>query len=127
MDENEISKIIMGAALGVHEVLGPGLLASTYEAFLRSELMLRGLDVKQRAGLPALYRKALRDAGGRADLLVEDKVIIEIKSTSHPGDSHLARVSTDLRLLRCRMGLLINFNVNQLRDGIESVFNDYGV
>ena len=109
MTENELSKIIIGAAIEVHEVLGPGLLESAYETCFEKELSLRKLKAKRQVGLPLSYKGVSCDVGYRIDLLVEKKVIIEIKSVEALSDVHIAQVLTYLKLSRCKLGLLINF------------------
>lgn len=123
MTENEVSKIIVGAALEVHKALGPGLLESAYEASLKRELILRGLEVKQQHGLPLVYKGEKCDVGYRIDLFVENKVIIEIKAVEALNDVHVAQVLTYLKLSQCKLGLLINFNVKRLTNGIRRLVN----
>ncbi len=123
MNENELSRIIIGAAIEVHKALGPGLLESSYEACLRRELAQRGLEVKQQVGLPLVYKDVVCDIGYRIDLLVENKVIIEIKSVECLTDVHFAQILTYLKLRQCKLGLLINFNVAQLKAGLKRVVN----
>ncbi len=123
MTENELSKEIIGAAIEVHKALGPGLLESAYEATLKRELTLRGLEVKQQLGLPLVYKDEVCEVGYRIDLLVEGKVIVEIKSVEVLNDVHLAQILTYLKLSKSKLGLLINFNVTQLRNGIKRVVN----
>lgn len=123
MNENELSKLIIGAAIEVHNHLGPGLLESAYESCLRRELTLRGLEVKQQVGLPLIYKEVVCEVGYRVDLLVEKKVVIEVKSVESLNDVHLAQVLTYLKLSRCKLGLLINFNVAHLREGLKRIVN----
>ena len=123
MTENELSNIIIGAGIEVHKALGPGLLESAYEATFFREITLKGLDVKAQVGLPLIYKDVKLDIGYRVDLLVENKVIIEIKSVEALNDVHVAQVLTYLKLSGCKLGLLINFNVKQLRDGIKRLVN----
>ena len=123
MNENELSKTIIGAAIEVHKVLGPGLLESAYEASLQRELMLQGLDAKQQVGLPVVYKDVTCELGYRIDLLVENKVIIEVKSVESLNDIHIAQVLTYLKLSKCKLGLLINFNVKRLKDGLKRLVN----
>ena len=110
MSENEISSKIIGAAIEVHKQLGPGLLESTYETCLAYELKQMGLDVKQQQALPVVYKEVKLDAGYRIDLLIENKVIIEIKSVEALADIHTAQLLTYLKLKDLKLGLLINFN-----------------
>jgi GxxExxY protein len=125
MNENELSKRIIGAALEVHKALGPGLLESAYEASLCRELTLRGLPVRVQVALPLVYKDVVCEIGYRIDLWVDEKVIVEIKSVECLNDVHLAQVLTYLKLLDCRLGLLINFNERRLKDGIKRVVNHF--
>ena len=124
MTENELSKVIIGASIEVHKTLGPGLLESAYETCLERELVIRGLKVKRQVGLPLVYKDISCDIGYRVDLLVENKVIIEIKSVEALNDVHIAQVLTYLRLSRCKLGLLINFNVKRLKEGVKRLVNN---
>lgn len=111
MDENELSREIIGAAIEVHKALGPGLLESAYEVSLKRELDLRG------------FKEEVCDIGYRVDLLVDGKVVIEIKSVEALTDVHVAQVLTYLKLSECKLGLLINFNVARLTNGIRRLVN----
>lgn len=104
MSENEISSKIIGAAIEVHKQLGPGLLESTYETCLAYELKQMGLDVKQQQALPVVYKEVKLDAGYRIDLLIENKVIIEIKSVEALADIHTAQLLTYLKLKDLKLG-----------------------
>lgn len=123
MTENEISEKIIGAAIEVHKLLGPGLLESSYEISLERELDLRGLNVKRQVNLPLVYKDVKCDIGYRIDLLIEDKVIVEIKSVEQINNVHIAQMLTYLKLTNCKLGLLINFNVALLKDGIRRLVN----
>ena len=123
MDENQLSKIIIGAAIKVHKNLGPGLLESAYEETLYYELKKESLNVEKQKPMPLVYDEVKLDVGYRIDLMIESKVIIEIKSVEYLNDVHLAQVLTYLKLSGCRLGLLINFNVKYLKDGIKRVVN----
>jgi GxxExxY protein len=123
MTENGIASIIVDAALRVHRALGPGLLESVYEAVLKYELQKRGLHVVQQVGLPVYYETVKLDIGFRVDLIVAHKVIIEIKSVEALASIHRKQVETYLRLMDLRLGLLINFNVELIRNGIQRVVN----
>ena len=125
MSENEISSKIIGAAIEVHKQLGPGLLESTYETCLTYELKQMGLDVKQQQALPVVYKEVKLDAGYRIDLLVENKVIIEIKSVEALADIHTAQLLTYLKLKDLKLGLLINFNSVRVVDGLKRILNGY--
>lgn len=125
MTENEISSKIIGAAIEVHKQLGPGLLESAYETCLCYELKQSGLDVKQQIALPVIYKDVKLDAGYRIDLLVENKVIVEIKSIETLADIHTAQILTYLKLKDLKLGLLINFNTVKVVDGLKRVLNGY--
>ena len=125
MDENEISNIILKCAIRVHSKLGPGLLESAYEACLMYELDKEGLLVENQKALPLLYDDVELDCGYRLDLLVEDKVIVEIKAVKELTDTHQAQLITYLKLSGCKLGLLINFNVDRLKNGgIKRIANN---
>lgn len=121
LTENEIGKIIVDCALSVHRELGPGLLESTYEACLKYELINSGLYVESQKELPVIYKDIKLEIGYRLDLLVNNKVIVEIKSVEALNDIHLAQILTYMKLTGCKLGYLINFNVKMLKDGIRRV------
>jgi GxxExxY protein len=123
MTENEIATIIVDAAFKIHKTLGPGLMESVYEAALKYELQKRGLKVLQQLRIQVAYEGLDLGIGFRADLVVGDKVVIEIKSIEALGAVHSKQLSTYLRLMDLRLGLLINFNVNLIRSGIRRVVN----
>lgn len=123
MTENEISERIIGCAIQVHRELGPGLLESAYEACLYYELIQSGLLVEKQKPIPVIYKEVQMDCGYRLDLLVENKVIIEVKSCEALHDIHVAQVLTYLKLSNCKLGLLINFNVTLLKEGIKRIAN----
>ena len=110
--------------MAVHRELGPGLLESTYEACLAYELAKRGLAVEQQKELPVKYRGVKLDCGYRIDLLVEEKVVVELKAVERLQPIHIAQVLSYLKLSRCNVGLLINFNVKLLKDGIRRLISD---
>jgi GxxExxY protein len=124
MTENEIAKEVVDAALHVHRTLGPGLLESVYEAALAFELGGRGLAVQRQVPIPIRYGNVIFDEGFRADLVVDAKVIVELKSVDRVAPVHPKQLLTYLRLADLRLGLLINFNVELLKDGIKRVVND---
>lgn len=124
MRENDISKEIIGAAIKVHKELGPVLLESAYQACLFYELVQLGLKVEQEKALPVVYEEVELDCGYRIDLIVEDKVIVELKSVKELTDIHMAQILTYLKLSDCRWGLLMNFNSVLLKNGIKRVVND---
>lgn len=119
MDTNQITYNILNCAYKVHTELGPGLLESAYEACLFHELSTRGIKVEKQKALPLRYQNIELDVGYRMDLLVENKVVVEIKSIRDFDDVHLAQVLTYLKLSNCKIGLLINFNVKSLKSGIK--------
>ena len=123
MNENEIATIIVDAAFKIHKTLGPGLLESVYEAALKYELQKRGLKVLHQLGIPLAYEGLDLGIAFRADLVVGDKVVIEIKSIEALAGVHGKQLATYLRLMDLRLGLLINFNVELIRDGIRRVVN----
>lgn len=123
MNENEISKIIVDCALKVHRALGPGLLESAYEECLYYELNKTDLLVEKQKPLPVVYEEVKLDVGYRVDLFINRKVIVEIKAVEALNDVHLAQILTYLKLSDCRLGLLINFNVSKIKDGIRRVVN----
>ncbi len=119
MHDDEISGAVVDAAMKVHSALGPGLLESAYEACLRRELESRGLSVEHQVPVPVRYDGITVDAGYRLDLLVEGRVIVELKSVKAIEAIHRAQLLTYLKLSGKRLGLLINFNVVHLRSGIK--------
>ena len=125
MTENEISNIIIGAAIEVHKQLGPGLLESSYEACLEFELNHKGLKTQTQIALPIVYKDVKLNAGYRIDLLVENKVIVEIKSVEALANIHTAQILTYLKLKDLKLGLLINFNTVLLKNGVKRVLNGY--
>ena len=124
MHENEISKIIINAAIEIHKALGPGLLESVYESTLEYKLKNHGLKVKKQVALPVIFEEIKLDAGYRIDLLVENKVIIEIKSVETIMPVHKAQTLTYLKLSKLKLALLINFNVPLVKDGIKRFVNN---
>ena len=124
MDENQIGKIIVDSALEVHKALGPGLLESTYETCLKHELNLRGLKTDSQSELPVIYKGLRMEKGYRLDLIVEDKVIVELKAVETLNNIHLAQVISYLKLSGLKLGYLINFNVKLIKDGIKRVVNN---
>jgi GxxExxY protein len=123
MTENEIATIIVDAAYKIHTRLGPGLLESVYETTLAYELAKRGLQMRRQQAMPVIYESVRMDIGFRADLVVADKVIVEIKSIDAISPVHRKQLLTYLRLTGKRLGLLINFNVELIKDGITRVVN----
>ncbi|OJV33058.1 MAG: GxxExxY protein [Bacteroidales bacterium 36-12] len=119
MQENHITREILDSAYKVHSALGPGLLESAYEACLAYELTKKGFKVEVQKPLPLIYEEVKLDCGYRLDLLVEDKVIVELKTVDFFNDVHIAQVLTYLKFSEKHIGLLINFNVKSLKDGIK--------
>ena len=123
MTENEIAKIVVDAAFHVHKELGPGLLESVYEVVLAHALRKRGLKVERQAPVAIVFEGIKFDEGFRADLIVEDKLIVELKSVESVIPVHKKQLLTYLRLADKRLGLLINFGSELIRDGISRVVN----
>ena len=123
MNENDISYKIIGAALEVHKTLGPGLLESVYENTLAYELRQNGLETKAQVPLPVMYKEIKMEVGFRIDLLIENKVIIEIKSVEALAPVHFAQTLTYLKLSGLKLALLINFNTIKLKDSIHRIVN----
>ena len=121
MNEDQLSNIVIGLVINVHKNLGPGLLESAYEECLFYELNKNNLFVEKQKPMPLVYEEVKLDCGYRIDLMVERKLILEIKSVEVLNDVHLAQVLTYLKLAECKLGLLINFNVKYLKDGIKRV------
>jgi GxxExxY protein len=123
MTENEISRQIVDAAFKIHVKLGPGLLESVYEATMAHELKRRGLEVSRQKSVPVIYEDVRLEEGFRADLIVADKVIIELKSVENIAPVHKKQVLTYLRLMNLKLGLLINFGDALIKDGIYRIAN----
>jgi GxxExxY protein len=121
MHENEISKIIIGSAMKVHSELGPGLLESAYEASPAYELSKAGLRFERQKPMPLIYQDVKLDVGYRLELLVENQVVVDPKSVDALTPIFTAQMLTYLKLSGCKLGLIINFNVERLRDGIKRV------
>ncbi len=124
MTENELSRIVFDCALKVHQSLGPGLLESAYEECLFYELRKQGLNVEKQKPLPLIYEEVKLDIGYRIDIIVNNKLIIEIKSVEALNDVHFAQLLTYLKLTNCKLGLLINFNVTLIKNGVKRVVNN---
>ena len=123
MTENEISNKVIGLALEVHKALGPGLLQNAYKECLYYEIARSGLTVEKEKAMPLVYKEVKLECGYRIDLLVENKLVIELKSVDALNDVHLAQTLTYLKIGDYKLGLLINFNVSKLKDGIKRVIN----
>ena len=124
MTENELSNIVIGEAIYVHQTLGPGLLESVYEECLVHRLIKRGLHVERQKPIPLIFEEVKLECGFRCDILVERLLIVEVKATDALNDVHLAQVLTYLKLTGVKLGLLMNFNVVRLKDGIKRVVNN---
>ena len=125
MEIRDVTEAVIGAAIEVHRELGPGLLESAYEACLYYELTQRGLEVLRQVKLPLVYKGLTLDIGYKLDLLVQRSVIIEIKAVDCLEPIHEAQLLSYLRLSDCKVGLLINFNVRILRDGLKRMVHKY--
>ena len=123
MNENELSRIIVNASYKIHTKLGPGLLESVYEAILYFELTKLGLIVERQKPIPVVWEEIHLDIGFRLDLIVENKVIIEIKSVQQISNVHLKQLLTYLKITDLKLGLLVNFNEALIKDGIKRVVN----
>ena len=123
MSLNEITARIIGAAIEVHIALGPGLLESAYEECLSQELQLRGISFERQKPLPVEYKGARLDCGYRLDMVVEDRVILELKACDSIEEIHKAQILTYLRLSGLKLGLILNFNVPVMKEGIVRVVN----
>ena len=124
MTENEISFKIIGIAIEIHNELGPGLLESAYEYSLSYELRNAGFKVNQQVPMPLIYKDIKMECGYRVDIMVENKIIVEIKSVETLAPVHFSQTLTYLKLSDCKLGLLINFNVVKLKDGIHRIVNN---
>ena len=123
MTENELSNIIIGLAIEVHKSLGPGLLENAYKECLYYKIMQTGFKVEKEKPMPLIFEEVKLDCGYRIDILVENKVVIEVKSVEALNDIHLAQTLTYLKLGNFKLGLLINFNELLLKDSIKRVVN----
>jgi len=123
MKENEIGKIVVDAAIAVHRALGPGLLETVYEVVLTHELQKRGLPVERQIPISIQYDGVKFDEGFRADIIVEKKVIIELKSVEHATAAHRKQIQTYLKLTGCKLGYLLNFGEALMKNGITRAVN----
>ena len=121
--ENELSKIILGCAIEVHKQLGPGLLESAYQECLFYELKKRGLKVEKQKTLPIIYEELRIENAFRIDIIVENKLILEIKTVDFINDVHKAQLLTYLKMTNCKLGLLLNFRTDIFKDGVKRVVN----
>ena len=124
MTENELSKIVVNCAYKVHKSLGPGLLESAYEECLFYELNKTDLKIEKQKALPLIYEEVRLEIGYRIDLIIENKLIVEIKSVESLNDVHFAQLLTYLKLTNSKLGLLINFNVVLIKNGIKRIANN---
>jgi GxxExxY protein len=124
MNENQLSGISVDCLFKVHKNLGPGLLESAYEICFMYELKKAGLEAKSQVALPVVYGDIKLDAGYRIDVLIEDKLLVEIKAVEALNDVHLAQVLTYLKLSNIKLGLLVNFNVALIKNGTRRVVNN---
>ena len=124
MTDNEISFKIIGAALELHKTTGPGLLESAYETALAFDLMNIGLDVKTQVNMPFYYKDVKMNVGYRIDMLVDNKIIVEVKSVENLNEVYYAQILTYLKLSGLNLGLLINFKTKYLKDGIHRIVNN---
>lgn len=123
MTENEICTRVIGTAIDVHTALGPGLLEGCYQHCLSHELKKLGFFIEEEKSMPLVFKEVILECGYRIDLLVESKFVVEIKSVSEFKDIHLAQILTYLRMGNYKLGLLLNFNVVSMKDGIKRVVN----
>ena len=123
MHENQIGTIVIETAIAVHRELGPGLLETVYEVVLAHELSARGLEVQRQVPIPIRYKSITFDEGFRADILIDRRVLLELKSVSTIGPAHRKQVQTYLKLSGCRLGYLLNFGEALLKDGIVRAVN----
>jgi GxxExxY protein len=123
MTENELATIVVDCCFKIHTKIGPGLLESVYEEVLAYELKKRGLAFTRQQGIPVYYDEVKLDIGFRSDIIVENKVIVEIKSIEEVAPVHQKQLLTYLRLTDKRLGLLVNFNVALIKDGIQRIVN----
>jgi GxxExxY protein len=123
MSENDIAKIVVDLCLKIHKILGPGLLESVYEEVLVYELKKIGLIVVRQTGIPVVYETVKLDIGFKADVVIENKVILELKSVEKILPVHKKQLLTYLKLTNMKLGLLINFNENMIKNGITRIAN----
>jgi GxxExxY protein len=124
MTENELSRIVLGQAISVHKALGPGLLESVYGTCPYYRLSKTGLMIERQKPIPLVFEEVKLECGFRCDIVVKNKLIIEIKSVEGLNEVHFAQVLTYLKLTRIKLGLLLNFNVLQLKDGLKRIVNN---
>ena len=125
MEFDRLSNVIIGAGILIHKTVGPGLLESAYEACMAFELTSQGIQTERQKPLPLQYKGVRLDCGYRLDMLIEGKIILEIKAVAKLDPIHDAQMLTYLRLTECPIGLILNFNVVKFKDGIKRVVNGY--
>lgn len=125
METNEITGVIVDTAINIHKKLGPGLLESVYQVILEYELTKRGLHVEREKPIPVIWDNIRMDLGFRADLVVEGKILVELKSVEEMAQGHAKQVLTYLKISGLRVGLLINFGTALLKDGIQRIISGY--
>lgn len=123
--ENELSKIALDVAFKIHKLYGPGLFESVYEEIFYHEILKKNVDVEKQKAIPLIHENIKLDAGFRVDFILENKLLIELKSIETLADIHYKQVQTYLKLTDLKLGLLINFNVVYLKDGIKRIINTY--
>ena len=123
MNENELSKIVYECGLKIHQTIGPGLLESAYEECLFYELLRSGLYVERQKPMPLIYENIELNVGYRIDILVENKLVIEVKACEELANIHFAQTLTYLKLSGCKLGMLINFNTYLFKDGVKRIIN----
>jgi len=123
MNENELSRIVIGLAIDVHNALGPGLLESAYKECLFYKIAKTGLFVEKEKRMPLVFEDVRLECGYRIDILVENKLVLELKSVEMLNDVHLAQTLTYMKLGNYKLGLLMNFNVSRLKDGLKRIVN----
>lgn len=123
MNENDLAKLVFNCGLNVHKALGPGLLESSYEECLFYELTKNKIWVEKQKALPLIYENIKLEVGYRVDLLIENKLVVEVKSVEALNDIHMAQVLTYLKLSNCKLGLLINFNTTLFKNGVKRIIN----
>ena len=123
MTENEISKVVFDLCVAIHRKYGPGLFESVYEEIMCYELIKTGINFTRQQGIPLIHEEIRMEIGFRADIIIENKVIVEIKSIEALADIHYKQVLTYLKLTDIKLGMLINFNVSLIKDGIHRIVN----
>ncbi len=123
--ENELAKIVLDVCFRIHKLYGPGLFESVYEEIFSFEFIKEGIDFERQKGIPLIHENIKLESGFRADFIIENKLLIELKSIESLADINYKQVQTYLKLANLKLGLLINFNVVYLKDGIKRIINTY--